>query len=88
VENHERRRIGGDIPPQRIRASDVAVKPRAGIRGCGEEKGNVVGIQATGCGCDKRAKRVATNESAQALWIIVGERWWQIHRLNAARLSS
>jgi hypothetical protein len=87
VENHERRRIGDDIPPQWIRPSDVAVKLRAGIRGSGEEKRNVVGIQAIGCSCDKRPKRVATNEIAQAVWIIFGESWWHIHRFNSACLS-
>jgi hypothetical protein len=39
VEDHERMRVGCNIPPQRIRAGDVAVKRRSGRRGPGNEKG-------------------------------------------------
>ena len=41
------------------------MKRRTGTRGVGNEKGNVVGLQAIACGGDKRSKRVATDEIAQ-----------------------
>src|SRR5262245_55593665 len=84
VENHERLRIGGNIPPQRIRTSDVAVEPRAGSPGCDNEKGNVIGVQPIGCGGYKRSKRVATNEITQAFRIVFFESWWQVHGLTSS----
>jgi hypothetical protein len=88
VENHERMRIGGYIPPQRIRTSDVAVKRRTGTRGVGNEKGNVVGLQAIGCGGYKRSKRVATDEIAQTFWFVFFKSFWQVHGLNSVCICS
>src|SRR5688572_6846922 len=78
VENHERMRIGCNIPPQGICTSDVAVKHRTGTRGFGNEKRNVVGLQAIGRGGYKRSKRVATDEIAQAFWIVFFKSFWQV----------
>jgi hypothetical protein len=75
-------RIGCNIPPQRIRAGDVAVKRRSGTRGLGNEKGNMVGFQPTGCGGYKRSKRVAPDEMAQAFRIVFFKSFWQVHGLN------
>jgi len=79
VENHERLRIGCHIPPQRIRAGDVTVKRCRGTRGLGNEKGNMVGIPATGCGSNKRSERIAPDEMAQAFPIVFCKSLWQVH---------
>jgi hypothetical protein len=60
----------------------VAVKRRSRPRGFGDEQGNMIGVQATGCGGDKRSKRVAPDEMAQAFRILFFKSFWQVHGLN------
>jgi hypothetical protein len=60
----------------------VAVKRRSGTRGFRNEKGDMVGLQAIGCGSYKRSKRVAPDEMAQAFRIVFFKSFWQVHGLN------
>jgi hypothetical protein len=76
LEDNERCPVTYALPPQRVRASNVAVKRSRSAPSVGKHKGNVVRIQPRLCRSYQRSKGVPSYETAEAFRVSFVKVFW------------